>query len=628
MKKILLSAGALFFCYMLNAQLTFVGDAATVTVLNNALVYNGGGFKAVGTGQVNNFGNIMLVTSASTDKFETLPGATSTNNFVLKYVSPTSYGQLYIDGFSQSNLATSVVTKEYKEVSQGAYQQIGIPYSGIALGTFAGYFGKTFSNVRYSQNEILKYNNTTAVSDNANIATLGLDGTSYYMLGAKNVNFNPTATVFTLKGQPFANGQSAILANASNGVNFGAGGNNRNSYNEKYNTYLQDPFVTTAWGTGYAKYTYQYANPYFTNIDLNDIGLADTNGDLVNIKNIVGIVKQPSADKVTFSLAVGSADTQQNKITFPSGASAATGDVDALVLKPLETFTIKLSGEADPTSTALNFDKLRRFKFTGKATATPYSVTAARNANSGSTLKQLGVIALDADGKEVGRTYYVVYNNAVDGHTDNYSAEATASSIDAIGTFEENPTEGGMDSNYASKYWLYINEANEQTFKGKPVAMLVRNPAIKSLKFEVRENASLVPAGTTELSGGEGFYYKSEDGTVQEVAQDASVAATSGNFSLFYGKPSGVLATGANSVKANRTQVVYNPSIDNYIVRFDSTWNKADIKVYDMSGKLVVSNKNVSTNSDFVINLAKGTQAYVVVATSDKGEVATAKIVR
>jgi hypothetical protein len=32
--------------------------------------------------------------------------------------------------------------------------------------------------------------------------------------------------------------------------------------------------------------------------------------------------------------------------------------------------------------------------------------------------------------------------------------------------------------------------------------------------------------------------------------------------------------------------VVYNPAISNYIVRFDPSWKKADIEVYDMSGKL------------------------------------------
>ncbi len=75
--------------------------------------------------------------------------------------------------------------------------------------------------------------------------------------------------------------------------------------------------------------------------------------------------------------------------------------------------------------------------------------------------------------------------------------------------------------------------------------------------------------------------------------------------------------------------VVYNPAIDNYIVRFDPNWKKADIEVYDMSGKLVISKKAVETSRDFVVELDKNIKnSYVVKVVSDKGDIVNTKILK
>ncbi|MFP3600217.1 T9SS type A sorting domain-containing protein, partial [Chryseobacterium sp. SIMBA_029] len=70
----------------------------------------------------------------------------------------------------------------------------------------------------------------------------------------------------------------------------------------------------------------------------------------------------------------------------------------------------------------------------------------------------------------------------------------------------------------------------------------------------------------------------------------------------------------------SRTMVVYNPAISNYIVRFDPDWRKADIEVYDMSGKLIISKKSVDASRDFVIELNGSVKSsYIVKVVSDKG---------
>jgi len=57
-----------------------------------------------------------------------------------------------------------------------------------------------------------------------------------------------------------------------------------------------------------------------------------------------------------------------------------------------------------------------------------------------------------------------------------------------IGTFEESK-KGGVDEDLINSYWLYINEANENDFKGKEVPMRIYSPDVKSLAFEILENA-------------------------------------------------------------------------------------------------------------------------------------------
>lgn len=629
MKKNLFSAGVLLLSVSLSAQLTFVGNGATVTVQPNTLVYNGGGLRLDNTGVVNNSGNIMLVGS-STDAFVT--GTAATSKLTLVSTSNSEYGQLYIDGISQTNLNTGVVNRQYITANNGTYQQMAMPFSQKVLSTLNTELGKTFTNTRYSKNEILTWTNATAVSDffNVNIATTS--ATDYYIVGANGINF---PTLHTLSGIPYANLPTMPnqLTNAANGINFGAGGNNRNAYNERYNTYLQDNWdyltnTANPWSvTTFGKNIYQFGNPFFTNLDLSGIykDTPDTDGNFIN--NIQGmridpgnVISNNSGTYTTNARFVNFAETSPG-----SGISTTIpiGDVNDLIIKPLQTFVIKLRNNTVVKN--LNFNTLRRFANTPRVNST-YSVTSARAA--GNTIKQLGVIALDKDNNEIGRAYYVVYGDGATGNTSKSTVQSTNTSTNIIGTYEERPNTGGIDPAFENTYWLYINEANEQDFKGKPVSLATYSTDIAKFKFEIRENAELIPAGEKLLSAGLGFNYKDAGGDLKEISQDQVVPVNGDMYSLYYGKPEAVLATGNIVDKPSRTIVVFNPAIDNYIVRFDPNWKKAEVQVFDLSGKLVLSRKEVSADNDFVLELSKERRAYIVTAVSEKGEKASAKIVR
>lgn len=649
MRKSLFAIGLLAVSYSVQAQnvLCHVDTNANMYVSEGTLVYSGGGVQTRGNGLLDLHGNMMVV-GTTADAFKTIDagGADKTDggNIVLRLNTPASfasstYGQLYIDGLSQSNI-TGIVTKEYRTTSQGNgnyFQHIALPFHGKALSSLSTELGKTFNTGRYS-NPILKWHNTNAVSDHfTNLATTTIDGSGDYMLKVTNNDWNPSAPasgdVFAVNGAPYAQFASATnLQNAGN-VNFGVNGTNNNAYNEKYNTYLDDLFEYTAspWTGTFGKNWYQFGNPFLTNIDLSRIGYDEggiSDGNAVT--NIWGVQYDPGT---IHTLPTGSTYATDSKVVTyqPTGNGVApVGDVDLVVIKPMQTFKIKLR---DNTLQTLNFNTLRRFKETARAEGTDYNVTAARTTQKSGkgSIKQLGVIGLDANGKEISRTYYVVSPGSTTGHQTSVATTVQASAgKNMIGTFEE-ALNGGYDNNYTN-YWLYINEANESNFQGKNV-MLVNYHVdkVKKYKFEIRENAELIPAGAHQLSSGIGFYYKAANGNLIEAKQGEVVTVTGDEANLYYGAPNDATLAKKEEkvVTPSRTLVVYDPSITNYIVRFDPKWKKADIEVYDMSGKLVISKKAVDASRDFVIELDGSVKnSYVVKIVSDKGETVNTKILK
>ncbi|UCA61714.1 T9SS type A sorting domain-containing protein [Chryseobacterium rhizoplanae] len=650
MKKSLFAIGLLATVGSAQAQiLCHVDTNANMYVSDGTLLYSGGGVQTKGNGLLDVHGNLMVVGS-STDSFKTIntTGEDKTNggNIVLRMNDPanfatSTYGQLFIDGLSQSNI-TGVVSKEYRTRSHGSgtyFQQIALPFFGKIYGSLSAELGKTFNTARY-ENPIEFWNNTTAVAHHIkNLSNLTSDATGYYMLKVLNNDWDPSApatgTVFTINGKPNAPfAGTATLQNAGN-VNFGPNGNNQNEYSEPYNTYLEDSFEVTLspWAGTFGKNWYQFGNPFLTNLDLASIGYTEsiTGSDGNAVTNIWGIEYDPGTVHYTNTNTYA---TDSKVVTFfPKGDGVAPliGDVDLMIIKPMQSFKIKLR---DNTAQTLNFNTLRRFKSTARAENTPYDVTAAKtntnSKNGANSIKQLGVIGLDINGKEVARTYFVVSPDLTTGHQVSAATTVQASAgKNMIGTFEE-ALNGGFDNNYTN-YWLYINEANENNFQGKNVKLMNYYPDIvKSYKFEIRENAEMIPDGAHQLSSGIGFYYKAENGNVVEAKQGDVLAVTNNEANLYYGEPNNITLATAHAVAGvSKTIVVYDPSITNYIVRFDPKWKKADIQIYDMSGKLVISKKAIETSRDFVIKLDDSVRSsYIVKIVSDMGETVNTKIIK
>ena len=680
MKRKIFTLGLLSLAFSANAQsLLGVQDQASLHIKEDALIYSGGEVKTVADGVIDNFGNVMIVGGGFKTVTASNTNKTNGGNFILRLWSNATtngsivnggtvikYGQLYIDNQTSQAQVTGIVDKEYKDNSHGAYQQMAIPFYKKTFASLSSELNANLSGNRSNRTGVLVWNNNKVRFDhfdpvNNNTTDIKLAGhavansgaTSYYAIGSRYFNafsggtLNTLSTnVFTIKGVPFAGNITATLSGAGDGIDFGVGGKNTNYYREQYKSYLGDHWEhsSSPWTGNYGKNIYQFGNPYLTNINLKYIGTI--------IDNLMGVRVEPSTSVKTTGAETGGVYVSYNN------AGVAIGDVKHVIVRPMGTFEIKLSG---PSVRVLDFGQLRKFAYEANTSNTStynsgvtvqskssnkeFSLSelselstnsTAKIANarlSSSTVKQLGVIALDADGKELGRTYYVVYADGISGQPTKFSSQVTANSKTIIGTFEESK-KGGVDEDLINSYWLYINEANENDFKGKEVPMRIYSSDVKSLAFEILENAEDIADGQERLSSGESFYiFDGKKHVLIGNNKKISISSTDAEFGLYYGKPV-ELTSSKNTIatiqKPSATILAYDESIAAHKILFDPEWKKATVQVFDLSGRLIFSQANVdATKGEFVVNLPNAVRGtYVVTAVSETGKKFSQKVIK
>ena len=620
-------------------DLTYVANGAEMTI-SPEVIYSviDGKMTIVGTGKITNSGNVMIVNGIGNNGgFKTLTAAgtnkTNGGNFILKMydtnLSNLRYGQLYFGGgMTQVNI-TGIVDKEYKDNHHGSYQQIALPFWQKPLSELSAELlspGHTFKfgagnrANRYSGEAIMWYNNNYARFDD--LASTDVSGMIYYyILGTRN--FNASAAVKRVKGVPLIGGIALYIPAGgwlSSDVVFGTGGKNQNFYRERYNTYIQDQWdAATPWSGNFGKNLYLYGNPFLTNLDIINQLPQMTNND------ILGLRLEPTS--VTTASGGGTQSAGAKNVTYTPGSPYSTpvGDVTAII-KPMQTFVLKFRSNSGHPSIPL-FQGVR-FAYTARPYLASPKVTSRGSVGS---VKQLGVIALDEHGNELGKTYYVVYPEAQTGKPTTYSTQVAAGSENIIGTFEEKPA-GGIDEELQNSYWLYINEANQSDFKGKEIPLKIYSDKVRALKFEVRENAVEVPDSQEKFRNGQSFYIsKGNDLVTVGHNKTIPVSASDNSFGLFYGKPSGYNdASAGNVAKPSATVVAFDEAIKEYKIFFDPAWNTAKIEVYDLSGRLIYSKDKVDTKAgEFTLSLPSGNRAtYVVKAVSETGSVFSQKIIK
>lgn len=661
MKKNLLNLGLLTFALGLNAQnapLTFVGSDAKVTVLSNTLVYNGGGMKLVEGSTVQNSGNIMLA-GTSSDVFEVTDadGATDVNTGFRLIYDPsdlTKYGQLYISGLTD-NLITGKVIKEYRAASSAidaanaGRQQVSLPFSNYTIGDLkssVAYINHTNTNLtnngRFNFASAFRWNNAKARYDQISGAESALVGgpSDYYIVPVRQSDGTvvwTTSNVKSFVGEPASDqtlsNVALPLSGAAAGYSFGINGVNRNYFNERYNSYIIDPFVDKNSNGGnwdasnYGKRLYEFANPFLTNIDLTHIASSTGNDDDgIAVSNIYGVATFGS-NSLSWQSGVGATyNTSNIKYATVSGGAFQGGDIDGtsthslddvLLIKPMSEFYIKM---VDDTAATLDLKKTRRFASTRRGN-TAYSPTGKTNSiPADKIVKQLAVIINDAQGREIGRTYYAVSPTLVTGYSPNAELQGYALNY-PIFTKEE-LAGGGVDSNIDAS--LYINAANEYDFAKKEIALNLLSADIANFTFKVFEGGNRLLDGA-QLSTGKSFYIRKGQEIIK-INDGDTLAYNSGvDYGVYYDAPEATLST-ANST-AGQTVIARKGEV--WVVRFAKEWKNANIEVYSAAGQLLHSKQNASTSNDYVLPLDSQVNGlFIVKAISDNGTVVTKKIVK
>jgi len=641
--------------------LTYVGGNALVTIQPQTLVYNGGGLQTAGTSVVNNSGNVMI-SGTSTGNTTTDPRIDIASGSTFRIVSATvnpaaNYGQLFITGITQSNIS-GIVNKEYaSDFLNGptGNQQTGLPFYNFTISQLVNAFGPGNLNVtnttnnssgRFNIASVFWWNNARARFDQVanggsaydsagNPSPAFISPMTYYILPRRRADgtffWIPTTEKKTFSGTPasdqsLSNVQMTLAGGYTGG--FGVNGNGANYFGERYYSYLDDPFRSkqNGWPVDYGLNLYQLANPFLTNLDLKFIGRTDDvnlGSDGNNITNLEGVAYYGNSN-VNWNVATGSTYPSPAVILKTSDGYFQAGDVKSTMIKPMGAFMVKLSSNASQT---LNLTRTRRFSATSRLLGTDYSVAANKSSSSiedidaDKIVKQVAVVMYDLDGYELDRTYYAISPSAKTG----YSSLATlqAYSGDRRIYTKEEKNDGGLDYNYADK--LYINEANEISFKSKQIPLFIDYASQPyQLKFELYEKGERVTDG---LSNGNSFYLKNAEGQFVKIVDGASISMSGShqNLGLYYEMPeNGTL--GADSATKSQTIIVKKDS--QWTVRFAKEWKNASVEVYSAAGQLLNSKSQISTGSDYTIPLNyQAKSIFVVKAISDKGEVVIKKII-
>lgn len=635
MRKSLLTMMGLALSLSYNAQyLTYVGSGAVMTVNDGALVYNGGGLRVASTAKVDNMGDMMIV-GGDNDKVQ----FEEESHFVLTFGKQVStdanpgskknvYGQLYISGIPQSGI-TGKLKKQYmadNNHSETGRQQLALPFHEITLGevnkTLGDYLNTTDASLtyrgRWSKNSVFKWNNSRSrfdqiIGENTHMGK----PTEYYILPRRrsdgSISWNAIEDLKIFEGTPISDKENKTMSvnmEVSTIPSFG-GGWAMNIYRERYRTYLHDPFETEKWSENYGKRMHHFGNPFLTNLDLfhfSNMGLS----------NVVGIAYAGSG---SFSWNPSGGTSYDNIPTIVVAKTVngmfQVGDLGKLMIKPFGAVNIKFSDDAPKTA---NFNPARKFAQEANQTSSSAGVTGRLEMKSipaDKFVRQLAVIAYDAQNVEIGRTYYAVSPSMVTG----FSQDAQSQSIfdESLIFTKEELAEGGEDVNITNKY--YINEANETNFKGKKLPMYV-DERVKSLGFEIYEGGKKV----NHLTNGEFFYISNEDNVITKIKVEDKLPVSVASFGLHYGMPTdGVLAS--KDVHSDRTVVAKKGN--DWVARFDKSWKSAKVEIYSATGQLIYINQHVSTSSDYILPLKNQVNTlYLVKLTSDTGEVVIKKIVK
>lgn len=667
MKKNLLAIGLLSISSTVYSQaLTFVDQGAKVTVTSGATVYSGGDFTLNSTEEkaVENKGNIIIV--GNYKKGSLANAATDGKEFVNVYSAPNDYGQVIINNGSNTSTDARMVMQRPAASSSyyGATYPISFPFRDNAnyLMTSFGlpttdFVGNCQPNVNCGTQiynvTLRKWNNSTVQHDPVTTANTFAPG-DYYLLNLRPANMQAVMkNIISYKGTAApasytATGKSVIPGETE--ANFSALAynnwkNRNNQYGEAYWTYMGNINSTSFT---YGKNVYRFGNPYTSNLDLSafdgpNAWLKILNGTERTIKGATDArqIQNFNISKRTETFDInwnkqGSTNTGTYYIAQFDGVQW-TGNAQALLIRPLETFNLNFSrinptelGNTRIVNVRVDFNDVHKtFSY---APSAPGSATTAKMASLTSAAR---TNSTDSYSRPFYQSEIVLVKDNVIQSTPAY----------LVGS--ELPTESSTTSQSNDAVYVYgitgteINRSSKKTFTsfnvneyvGKPMGIGFNNLSVGStysLNFNLYEGS--IFSSPNSLTGERFYLYDTVTKKAMEITADKSyefIADANSNtrFEVYWRNlPNADNVLNTETAVAKSSTFIYKDQNERKL-RFSDVAAKANVEIYDMSGKMVSSLNNVSTSSDLLLQQLPVGGLYIVKVIYSNGEVVTLKTI-
>lgn len=657
-------------CTVAYSQDAYVTGNQKVKVMPNTLVYFGGDLNLT-SGATNDFvlenaGNVMIMGNF------TNAGDTSDNgaNFVSTWTNNNTqggYGQVIInEGSTAEDLAMEKGKLNPATLDWG---QFAVPFNFTsANAAMVALFGGPYVN---GTGMYARYRNSMMVWDNTNKPEFDHLNSSSAISSSKYIILNlvyDTSGIKLFMGD--GTGKAQYHGKPSNGVHseswatssyptsdWNVWKNLKNSHNERYSTYIVDQ-VRTATDVDYGRHHYQFGNPYTSNITLAYLGSTagqdGPNDDGNKIDNLVAVTQYGAVD---WDIANGVTSASSVTATYNSGTNQWAGKASALIAKPFEPFVIVLDAPVASTG-SINFsDKMKTFKMPGTDGTPIILPLTGKNASNGQADLGQG----DIDGKvgapvrprfyqveltlhnnddtpTTNRVYVAVTSTVQDGVPNNLESEyADFGSRTGFYLGQENAD--GSPVNTTSRK-MQINTVNIN-YVSKPIQLFFKRNGNDTNGYNLKANlfyrdifTEVLPEQGNFIDGNSFFFYDKVEDVLLPITTDfnyyveISENAVENRYQVYWngGPVSGKGGNVEETTDALASTSIYKDE-NLHKVRFNENWTTADLNVYDMSGRNIMTFTGIDTKSDFALNLPKA-GVYVVKIESNTGEVYTQKVIK
>lgn len=647
-----------------NAQDTYIGNKAVVKVSKNTLFYNGGSLNlqgeptAAGALQekvIINDGNIHVKNT-----YKNTINNSDGKHFVNTWSGYNSYGQLIIE--TQSN-ETGKLTMQKKSANSTTADQypMGFPFIGNVTNLmetykdepnppyFRGNCGKDVRCTQRNWMTLYKWNNEKivngAVTNNDDfqpgayylLNLLSNTGLKSIYADGKTINYKGTPTNGVIA--PLTSGTTNIYKTTDEryATFFTEPYNNWkrtvNDYNERYESYLG--YYDLPTDLQFAKNMFRFANPYTSNISLNDVsswltidgGPLNAEDQVLELLVLADDFKQSwlpnTSQPGTQNIASEYYRTNIYDPGYNGGTGIWTGESSgaSVIIKPFQMFRITIADNTKLINNIkinLNEDtKTFAYNVNDLNTSQRSNNTEARTESVVNDFHQLKISLLNTDNIPVTDAVFLATNNAL----------KTGKNIVKHDNRKMLLVEEDIDGGVIANATTLINRFNSEDYIGKPLNLQLNNLTVGTsykLRFNLNENSIFTDYVDNYSSGNKFYIHDKLNDTYTEInattVVNINATEQTKNQYAFYWKTTPRSLGTDNLVKAFKTQV-YKFNQDTYNIKLDPTKVSANLEIYAINGTKVATQNNIKvTQNDTKLNIPNGQNGlFIVKVTYDDG---------